>query len=116
MKINLHLNSDKTNWIGDDGFELCRTVMELLGLRQGNTYTMYVSKIAKRGYRQVNLSAINSYWRWKLPAVKIPYSKLGMGDCIHYFQSNDIDKTLLKMFPSKQGTLYFRIVKNKPCN
>ena len=108
MKFNLHLNRNKTNWIGDNGFELCNEVMSLLGLRKGNTYTMYVSKIAKRGYRQVNVSASNSYWRWNLPTVKILFE-----NCIPYFQGNNIDKTLLEMFPSKQGTLYFRIVKNK---
>lgn len=113
MKFNLHLNRNETNWIGDNGFELCNEVMSLLGLRKGNTYTMYVSKIAERGYRQVNVSASHSYWCWNLPTVKIPYSKIVIGDCIHYFQGNNIDKTLLEMFPSKQGTLYFRIVKNK---
>ena len=96
MKIKLHyMNKRARMWTNNPGMDFCHDILCQLGLKTSRRYTLYVSRVAKKGFQKIELfKGSVGTWRWEIEGIT-------SDSIMRWFATDEINHTLNKMFPGK---------------
>jgi len=110
MKIKLKYSSRANGiWTNSKGMDFCADILSQLGLSKNQSYTLHVRKTEAEGFTKIDLfqqTVWSHCWYWKINGVETTQPNLFLG-----YNIDDAITKLLGM-ENREGTLYFRFVKN----